>query len=131
MSLAQWLGNGWLLAHTSSAQEVGDLLAVADRDLADCRAAQLSDDWRFSIAYNAALQLATMALYARGYKVPRGQSHHLRAIQSLEFTVGIDRKTVDVLDAFRLKRNAGVYDRAGAVSQAEAGEMIALAHTLR
>ena len=61
----------------------------------------------------------------------RGQSHHLRAIHSLEFTIALDRKTVDVLDAFRLKRNAGVYDRAGAVSRAEADEMIALAQRLR
>ena len=47
MSLSLWLGNGWLLVHTSSAQEVGDLLAVAERDLNDCQAARLSDDWRF------------------------------------------------------------------------------------
>ena len=62
MSLPDWGRNGWLQSHKSSANEVRDLLAVMDHDLADSAAAGLSADWRMNIAYNAALQAATVAL---------------------------------------------------------------------
>lgn len=35
MSLADWLANRWIVAHTPSPAEVEDLLAVVDRDLAE------------------------------------------------------------------------------------------------
>jgi len=41
---------------------------VVERDLADSAAEGLSADWRMSIAYNAALQAATAALAAPGYR---------------------------------------------------------------
>ncbi len=45
-----------------------------------------------SIAYNAALQTATAALAAAGYRATR-DSHHYRVIQSLAFTIGADRES--------------------------------------
>jgi hypothetical protein len=80
MSLRDWLRAGWLDEHTSSREEISGLLGVADRDLGDCRTAGLSADWRFNIAYNAALQAATAALAAAGFRASR-QSHHYRVIQ--------------------------------------------------
>jgi hypothetical protein len=53
--LKDWQNNGWLTAHRTSRQEIGDLLGVVERDLADCRTPGLSADWRLNIAYNAAL----------------------------------------------------------------------------
>src|SRR5689334_7896143 len=83
MSLADWQKNGWVKAHKATPREVADLLAVAERDLRDARAKGLSDDWRFSIAYNGALQASTAALLASGFSVPTGESSHFRVIQSL------------------------------------------------
>ncbi|GEM_PF-3121433 len=57
MSLTQWQANGWLKPHTTSGKEISRLLAIVRRDLADARARVISDDWRFGIAYNAALKL--------------------------------------------------------------------------
>lgn len=37
MSLSDWEQHGWLTRHTTSRTEIRDLLAVVDRDLADCR----------------------------------------------------------------------------------------------
>jgi len=82
MSLEDWRSSGWLSAHEPSGQEIGDLLAIADRDLKDCRSEGLSADWRFNIAYNAILQTATAALAAAGYRASR-DSHHYRILQSL------------------------------------------------
>jgi hypothetical protein len=72
------------------------------RDLKDSQAQDVSDDWRFAIAYNAALQAATAALAAAGYRTSR-DNHHYRVIQSLELTLGKDTKFVRALDAFRKK----------------------------
>jgi hypothetical protein len=103
---------------------------VVDRDLHDCQTPGLSTDWRLSIAYNAALQVAVAALAAEGYR-PARESHHHRAIHSLGFTLGLDDSTVAQLDAFRKKRNIGDYERAGGTSDREAREMISLAAKLR
>ena len=57
MNLQDWAKFGWLKPHRTDLQELTNLLAIADRDLADAAAPELSNDWRFGIAYNAALKL--------------------------------------------------------------------------
>lgn len=131
MSLNEWYKNGWLRPHQSSASQTMELLAVADRDLQDCLSEGLSEDWQFGIAYNAALQLARVALHAAGYDTQKGDSHHFRAIDSLRFTVGLDGDTIDQFQTFRKKRSTGVYESIGRISQTDAGQMLDLARTLR
>ncbi len=130
MSLEDWLANGWLTRHESSQQEIADLLGVVQRDLADSQTPGLSADWRLNIAYNAALQAATAALAAEGYRAAR-ESHHYRVIQSLAYTLGGDAGQIRLFDQFRKKRHVGGYERAGTVSDQEAEEMLALAQALR
>lgn len=130
MSLDDWLKRGWLVEHKPSREEVADLFGVANRDLEDCQTPGLSSDWKLNIAHNAVLQVATAALAACGFRASR-QAHHYRVIQSLAYTIGADAELVARLDAFRKKRNIADYERAGVVSEQEAGEMIALAHELR
>jgi hypothetical protein len=72
-------------AGTGIRAQVADLLALVERDLADSQTSGLSADWRLNIAYNAALQAATAALAASGYRASRDQ-HHYRVIRSLELT---------------------------------------------
>jgi hypothetical protein len=91
---------------------------------------ELDADWRFAIAYSAALQAATAALAAAGYRATR-QSHHYRVIQSLELTIGAAPKLIRQFDAFRKKRNISSYEVGGAVSDKEAKEMAVLAKALR
>lgn len=130
MSLRDWQRNGWLTEHVTSPQEIADLLGLADRDLRDCQTPGLSSDWRFAIAYNAALQTATAALAAAGYRAAR-EAHHYRVLQSLTFTVSAEAALVRQLDAFRKKRNIGGYEAAGAISDREAIEMAGVATRLR
>ena len=130
MSLRQWSRRGWLVAHKTSPQEISDLLRLVDRDLRDCRAKELTPDWRLTIAYNAALQGAKAALAASGYRASR-EAQHVRIIGSLEFTVGMESADVQQLDMFRRKRNVSDYERAGQISQVEAEEMAELAQRVR
>jgi hypothetical protein len=130
MSLKNWLQNSWLVQHSTSPDEIANLLAISDRDLAACQVKQLPSDWRFAIAYNAALQAATAALAAAGYRASR-ENHHYRVIQSLEFTIGPGQRVIDTFDSFRKKRNISNYDMAGSVSDREAEAMFQLAKQLR
>jgi hypothetical protein len=130
MSLQDWQRAGWLLQHQTSPREVADLLGVADRDLRDCQVSGLSADWRLNIAYNAALQVATVALAASGYRAAK-DAHHYRVIQSLSYTIGIGANQIAQFEQFRKKRNIGGYERAGSISDREADEMARLAGDLR
>lgn len=71
MNLRDWLSLGWIVEHRTSRSEIAELIALADRDLVDCRVSGLSPDWRLSIAYSAALRSATAALAASGYRAAR------------------------------------------------------------
>jgi hypothetical protein len=84
----------------------------------------VSDDWRFAIAYNAALQATTAALAAAGYRASR-ENHHYRVIQSLELTLGKDAKFIRAIDAFRKKRNVSSYDIGGGISHREVRDGVA------
>jgi HEPN domain-containing protein len=130
VSLQDWLKSRWLIKHQTSRQEIVDLLDMADRDLAQCRTPNLSPDWQLNIAYNAALQAATAALAAAGYRAAR-EAHHYRVIQSLAYSIEADPVLIAQLDKFRNKRNISDYERAGGVSEQEAKEMFALAKNLR
>ena len=130
MSLPDWLRNSWLVAHKTSAEEIAGLLAIVERDLSSAKLPGLADDWKFNIGYNAALQAATAALCAAGYRAGREQ-HHYRTIQSLSLTIGWPAAKVDRFDRMRKKRNIAGYERAGVVSEREAREMYELAAGLR
>ena len=130
MSLRDWLRNSWVTEHKTSPEEIASLLAIVERDLENAAIADLSADWKLNIAYNAALQAATAALAAAGYRAAREQ-HHYRTIQSLAHTLGWKPARVNQFDSFRKKRNIGGYEAAGLISDREAREMLQLAEQLR
>lgn len=130
MSLKSWLANGWLRTHTTSKQEIGNLLAIVERDLQDAQGG-ISPDWRFGIAYNAALKLCTILLYAEGYR-PERTLQHYRTIQCLPIILGEDRKNdAAYLEACRSRRNRVEYDYVGGVSEDDVEELIAFTGSLR
>jgi hypothetical protein len=123
MSLENWAKNGWLRPHQTNRQQIADLLAIVERDLADARNTSVSADWQFGIAYNAALKLCTILLYVSGYRPEKNLAHY-RTLQALPLILGTDRDDdADYLDACRAKRNTAEYDVAGTVSQSEADEL--------
>jgi hypothetical protein len=130
MSLQQWAENGWLRPHQTSTQEITDLLAIVARDLADT-AGNISADWRFGIAYNAALKLCVIPLHASGYR-PEKTLQHYRTIAALPEILGDQWKdAADYLETCRRKRNIVEYDRAGVVTEQDASELAAFCEELR
>lgn len=130
MTLDDWQDSGILASHTPSRGEIAGLLAIVDRDLRDCRARGLSPEWQLSIAYNAILQAVVAALAAAGYRVRRRVGGHHHTLESLRHTVGIEAAVLRMVDVLRKKRHLSDYIRAGAISQQEADEAIALAERL-
>jgi len=123
MTLEQWVNNGWLRRHRTGPEEIKNLLMIIDRDLEDA-GGSISDDWRFGIAYNAALKICTILLYAEGLKAEKTLQHY-RTIQALTLILGKERKDdAEYLDACRSKRNIVEYDYVGAVTGKDADELI-------
>ena len=123
-----WASSGSLQRHKTSPEEVADLLGIVERDLAESQTPGLSNDWRLTIAYNAALQAAKAALAAEGYRVSSSEKgHHYRLIESLRYTVEVPGADVALLQRMKKKRNISDYEVAGAVSEREADEMVKLA----
>lgn len=130
MSLQQWAENGWLRAHQTSSQEIADLWAIVARDLADAER-DISADWRFGIAYNAALKLCTILVHAAGYR-PEKALQHYRTLAALPEVLGEQWKDeADYLETCRRKRNIAEYDRAGVATEQDAVELVAFCQNLR
>jgi hypothetical protein len=110
MTLDNLLKTGQLKRHVTDRAEIGDLLAAAQRNLADARAENISVENRFDAAYKCVMQSALAALMASGFrpdtKVP---GHHQTVIQSLPKTLGLPGPRVAVLDTLRNKRNLSDY----------------------
>jgi hypothetical protein len=130
MSLKKWLEYGWLRPHKSGKMEIADLLQIVGRDLQDA-AGDISADWRFGIAYNAALKLCTILLYAEGCR-PEKNLQHYRTIQALHLILG-KRHEPDAkyLDTCRNKRNIVEYDYIGGVTEEDVAELIGYVNELR
>lgn len=122
MTLESWAQNAWLKRQATSPQEIRDLFKIVERDLRDCESPGISADTQFTIAFNAALQAATAALRACGYRTA-GQGHHVRVIDSLALTIGSNATTIQKLQAFSRKRNTCNYDIAGSVSDTDLAQM--------
>ncbi|MDL1986886.1 MAG: hypothetical protein LWX08_04350 [Deltaproteobacteria bacterium] len=130
MSLNQWVDNGWLRRHKTSQEEIENLIMIIDRDLKDAKGG-ISDDWRFGIAYNAALKLCTILLYAEGFKAEKTLQHY-RTIQALPLILGNKRKDdAEYLNSCRSKRNIVEYDYVGGVTGHNADELIEFVKELK
>ena len=123
---------GWLQAHQTSPEEIRDLWRIVERDLNDAAADGISHDWQFGIAYNAALKLSLILLYAEGYMPGKGQGAHVRPINALPLILGAGRQgDADYLDGCRQKRNRVEYDYVGGASREDVAELQKFCHELR
>jgi len=131
-TLDAWVSSGALQRHGPSPQEIADLLALVERDLADSGTPGLSPDWRLAIAHNAAVLAARAALAAAGFRVSgREKDSYSRLAESLRHTVEAPAAEVDLLQRMNKKRHVSDCEAAGTVSESEAEEMYGLAERIR
>ena len=126
------LASGRLKRHSPSPAETGDLLALAERQLADASAAGLSPDGRFAAAYSAAITLATAIVRASGYRIADTPGHHRLTIELLPVLLGDQqRRGATYLDACRRKRDVAEHGHAEAITVAESRALGALVRELQ
>jgi len=107
VSLRNLLKIDQLAQHETNANQVGKMLAAAERSVADAREDSISPETRLDAAYRAITQLSTVALWANGYRPSKSRpGHHQTMIQSLVHSIKLDRDQVLLLHTFRVKRNA-------------------------
>ena len=133
MSWRQLVANNRVRRHSTSRQELDDLRAVVARDLQDASLAGLSSDRTFATAYNAALQLAKMAIACAGYRVAFGAGHHQATFEAVKLVAlgPTSSNLADYFDTCRRKRNLVDYDCAHAATETEAEELIRKAEEFR
>jgi hypothetical protein len=130
VSLKQWADNGWLKPHRTSRKEISSLLRIVERDLNDAQG-DISPDWRFGIAYNAAVKLCRILLSAEGYR-PSHELQHYRTLAALPEILGEAKKAdAKYLDDCRKKRNIVEYEYVGGASGPDADELIEFVKDLR
>jgi hypothetical protein len=132
MTLESWLQSGYLARHQATVAEIQKLFGLVDRELSDAAVQGLSADGRFMHAYDAALQLCTLALHVCGYQVSKGPGHHSRTINSLPFSLGQQQATNAIyLSKCSTQRSHSLYDHAGVVSAQDALDLLETARQLR
>ena len=131
MSLENYFKNSWLKKEPTSPQEIADQLGIVSRSMKDAGVEGISDDLRFYTAFNAILALANTALRASGYRTTNQQGHHSRTIETLEYTINADDKTIRKIMAFSKKRNVASYDSAGSISDEELKQILSTAESLQ
>lgn len=114
---------GYVEDRDYSVEELANLLAIVDRDYADSLVPGVSLDWKFGIAYNAALKLATIVVRASSLRVKSG-AHHKNTIGLIPEILGDSFSSdSEYLDACRRKRNTIEYTQKGGVTSAEVSEL--------
>lgn len=110
MSLENLVKTNQLQPHQAEPAAIKRLLAAAERNLADARVDDISDETRFDAAYKAIMQCGLVGLHANGYRPATSTpGHHQTIIQTLSQTLGVAREDWIVLDALRRKRNVADY----------------------
>lgn len=120
-----------MAAEAATKQELDELRALARRNLADAALPGLSADGQFSMAYNAARTIATLAVRAAGYRIKQTGGAHYNTFLALETALGPAAATLAAyLDTCRITRNELSYDATNVVSESDAAELAVKAQEL-
>src|SRR5882672_1064520 len=103
MSWKRLLDDGRAERQATSAEALGALRSVVERNLEDARAETISPDTRFGCAYEAALILASVAIACAGYRV-KGLGHHSTIFEALPLALPGQESTEDARYFDRCRR---------------------------
>ena len=92
--------------------------------MADAMLEGLSVDWKFGIAYNAALKLCTIMLFTQGYR-PENALAHYRTIMALKEIDKVDWEEYAIyLNSCRILRNTMEYDKSNVITVDDATQLV-------
>ncbi|OPX21197.1 MAG: hypothetical protein B1H03_07515 [Planctomycetales bacterium 4484_113] len=124
MSLIEMLQRGDIEELPAGKQEIEELITKAERRLEETSSVDVYEDMRLELAYLSILYCATAALRASGFRVTRGEGHHVRTLETLKHTLRVPSEKVDYYQNLRKARNVGLYDKLLDVSKVQLHEAI-------
>lgn len=125
MTIERLLREGSIHPFTATPDEVNKAIEIARRDLSLAESiVKESQDWSFSIAYNAVLQACRAYMFHLGYR-PASAVAHKATFEFMRLSVPARLKeTISYFDRARRKRHRAMYDEAGLVTEKEAEELL-------
>ena len=130
MKLYKMEERGYLARIAPSKDDMAHLITAIQRRLMDAKNETVTRENRLQQAYQSILQVAIAALHAKGYRLKSKPAHHVMAIESLEHTVGIERRLRDYYQSLRKRRHDVIYDAIISVSERDLEEAIERAEGL-
>lgn len=110
VSLKKFISNGAIFKEPLHKDEIVKLLRIVDRDLKEATNCCHEIDWQFAIAYNAALQLATIVLRSAGYRASTKVGHHWATFTVLPEILGDDSSDIaNYFNDCRTKKHHRIY----------------------
>lgn len=125
MNLKKFIAKGYILESKVDKEELARLMRIVDRDIKEAKEGCHDTDWQFAIAYNAALQLATLVIRASGYRATSKVGHHWVTFAVLPDLLGEKYfKAAEYFNDCRAKRNAVEYCDTGTLSNKEVEKLL-------
>lgn len=125
VNLKKHIAKGHIVSCSVEKEEITKLMRIAERDIRESSENCHETDWQFAIAYNAALQLATIPLRVSGYRATTKVGHHWITFAVLPDILGDEiTEAAQYFNECRSKRNTSEYCEIGTISEAEAKKLI-------
>jgi hypothetical protein len=123
LNLQRLAESGHLKPEPAVTTEIAALLESAAQSLADAHRSGLSDQSRFTLAYNAGHALALAALRACDFRPAQGPGHRAIVFQSLPHTAGAPAELWVPLDKSHRRRNELEYNALVTFSRADVDQL--------
>lgn len=130
MNLLELEEKGEVRRLKTSRKELRNLLNSAKRKLDDASYEEVSRESRLGLAYQCILTLAKLALRASGYRLKGRHDEHVRTLETLRATMGMDDRRTKYFHTLRSKRHRDLYEGDLHVSATELAEALKHAATL-
>jgi len=131
MSLNDMVRLGELERLPLTVEEIPALLTTINRRIEDAANPTNHPETRLEQAYTAILNCALAALRAEGARPARGPRQHVHALESLRFTMGVEKERLAYYHTLRSLRHRGLYEGFTDVSQSQAEEAVTEARWLQ
>jgi len=124
MSLDDMVHRGELERLPPTVGEIPALRRTICRRIEDAANPTNHPETRLEQAYTAILNCALAALRAEGARAVRGAGQHVHILESLRFTVGVEKERLAYYHTVRSLRHRGLYEAFTDVSQSQAEEAV-------
>ena len=124
MSLDDMVRRGELERLPPTVGEILALVKTINRRIEDAANRTNHPETRLEQAYIAILNCALAALRAEGVRPARGPGQHVHTLESLRFTVGVEKERLGYYQTLRSLRHRGLYEGFTDVSKSQAEEAV-------